>query len=474
MTGERLRLVEPLAGLSLVCDAGMGRPADEQMRTCLVATSFARALGLSEADVAHVFYVALLRHLGCTAYAPEAARLFGDEIANNDAGERTHFADPSDVFGTYLSSILKHVDVADKARIIGISLSGYGMRFSKQLSRANCEVARDASARLGLPPEVQQGLYQAMEWFNGKGGPNGLKGDAIQLAVRVMHVAAQANVFCSLGGPELAVKAVRERAGGYLDPELVAQFLRIGPELLAEMESLDPLAGVVEAEPEPHVLFAREHLATVGQTLGDLVDLKSHYTRGHSGRVADLAEAGARSCGLDAFSTRLAGSMHDLGRVAVSAGVWDKKGRLTSAEWEAVRLHPYHTQRILERSSALLPIAQAAALHHERQDGSGYHRGCTAPQISPEARVIAAADVFAALTEERPHRPPVGEPRAADEMRRGRRDEARGTRVEVGRRRGGRRAGRCRSGRAEEESAAGRVDGSSGGGPAADRSRAVQ
>lgn len=418
MGADRLRLAEPLAGLSLVCDAGMGRPPDEQMRTCLLATSFARHLGLAEARVANVYYTALLRHLGCTAYAPEAANLFGNDVANNDAGERTHFADPKDVFATYLPTILKQVDVIEKARIVGISLSGYGMRFSRQLSRANCEVGRDASARLGLPTEVQQGLYQSMEWFNGKGGPERRKGDEIDLTVRVMHVGAQASVFSAVGGPEFAVEAVKQRAGGYLDPDLVQKFLPIGRELIAEIDSADTLAAVLDAEPQPQQVVTRQRLDEVVQTFGDLVDLKSHYMRGHSSRVADLAEAAATRCGLDPVTTRLAASTHDLGRVAVSAAVWDKKGPLTSTEWEAVRLHAYHSERILERSPVLKPLAGIAGMHHERHDGSGYHRGSKSSEISPQARVLAAADVFAAMTQPRAHRPALTEAQAADEVKR--------------------------------------------------------
>ncbi len=73
-----------------------------------------------------------------------------------------------------------------------------------------------------------------------------------------------------------------------------------------------------------------------------------------------------------------AGMLHDLGRVGVSAGIWDKPGPLTDDEWERVRLHPYLTERVLGRSGAFAPLAMLAALHHERLDGSGYPRGLSA------------------------------------------------------------------------------------------------
>jgi HD-GYP domain-containing protein (c-di-GMP phosphodiesterase class II) len=110
---------------------------------------------------------------------------------------------------------------------------------------------------------------------------------------------------------------------------------------------------------------------------------------------------------------RRAGLVHDLGRVAVENAIWDKPGPLTTSEWERVRLHPYHTARILDRCSALASLVEPTASHHERVDGSGYHRSLSGEALSPGARLLAAADVFAALTAERPHRPASGEEEAA-------------------------------------------------------------
>ncbi len=83
-----------------------------------------------------------------------------------------------------------------------------------------------------------------------------------------------------------------------------------------------------------------------------------------------------------------------------------------------MRLHPYYTERILARPAALARLGAVAALHHERLDGSGYHRGLTASQLPPAARLLAAADVLHALTEPRPHRPARSPQEAADELRR--------------------------------------------------------
>jgi HD-GYP domain-containing protein (c-di-GMP phosphodiesterase class II) len=97
--------------------------------------------------------------------------------------------------------------------------------------------------------------------------------------------------------------------------------------------------------------------------------------------------------------------VHDLGRAVVPSSIWDRPGPLGAADLERVRLHTYWTQRILERSPALSSLAPIASAHHERQDAGGYHRGVSSAGLPVEARLLAAADVFAALTEPRPHRP---------------------------------------------------------------------
>jgi putative nucleotidyltransferase with HDIG domain len=151
-----------------------------------------------------------------------------------------------------------------------------------------------------------------------------------------------------------------------------------------------------------------------------MVDLKLPFTRGHSSGVAALAEAAARGLGLaeaDAVAVRRAGLLHDLGRVAVPNGVWEKPGPLTHGEWEQVRLHPYHSERILACSPVLAPLAPLAGMHHERQDGSGYHRQAAGAMVPLGARLLAAADAYHAMTEVRPHRPALDPAAAAERVR---------------------------------------------------------
>ena len=155
--------------------------------------------------------------------------------------------------------------------------------------------------------------------------------------------------------------------------------------------------------------------------MADFADIKSPYTLGHSPGVAALAAGAARRCGLveaDVTALRRAGLLHDIGRVGVSAGIWGKEGALSEREWEQVRLHSYYTDRVLARPEPLRRLGALASQHHERMDGSGYHRALAGAALSPPARILAAADAYQAMTEPRPHRRALSPEEAESELRR--------------------------------------------------------
>ncbi|MFZ0548524.1 MAG: HD domain-containing phosphohydrolase, partial [Candidatus Promineifilaceae bacterium] len=158
---------------------------------------------------------------------------------------------------------------------------------------------------------------------------------------------------------------------------------------------------------------------TACQAMADFVDIKTPFTIGHSNRVAALAADAAKRLGLpesDVTAVRRAGWLHDLGKTGVSAGIWMKAGPLTEKDWEWIRLHPYYTERILQRPFALSQLGEIAATHHEQLDGSGYYRGLTADSLTPAARILAAANAYQVKLEERPHRQALPPEEAAKEM----------------------------------------------------------
>jgi HD-GYP domain-containing protein (c-di-GMP phosphodiesterase class II) len=402
---QPLRLAELLAGLSLVADAGMGLEPGEAGRAALVSVELA---ALADApDPRDVYYTALLQHVGCTAYAHEAARMLGgDDLAVKRASVHTDFARPGDVARTYLPNLAPSARLATRVAAAGTAALR-AREIVRGYSRANCEVAARTAERIGLGGGVVAGLLDVYEQWDGNGGPRRLRGAAIALPARIVQVAATGALFHGLGGRPGGVEAIRRRAGHALDPGLVELLARHDGEALGVLDDVDdPVRAAVDAEPPPVVMFeAPQALDRICRAFGEVVDIKTPLHHGHCTGVSALAAAAAARSGVPADGVRRAALVHDLGRAAVPNGVWERAGPLTWAEQERVRLHAYHSERVLVRCGPLQPIARLAGSHHERLDGSGYHRGAAAATLGPEERLLAAADVYQALTQHRAHRP---------------------------------------------------------------------
>jgi HD-GYP domain-containing protein (c-di-GMP phosphodiesterase class II) len=421
------RLADLLAGLSLVSDLGFSMPPESAMRRCVVATLLADRLGLGRDQVADVFYTALLQHVGCIGYAHETAVAYGDELAVNAAVTRMDPHRPGDVV-TFVRSVSAGRGPIGLARTAFVT-AVRGDAFGRGFANATCEVGGETARRLGLGDGVQRGLRDAVESWDGSAGARGLRGDDIALPARIAAVAAVAMLGAETGAAAGAADAVRRRAGSELDPQIAAAFVERAAELLGALAERDPRELVLDVEPPPVRTLAPARLSVAAAAIGDVADLKSPYTSGHAAGVARLAVAGAERLGLAAgerSELEVAALLHDVGRVGISNAVWERPGPLTHAGWEQVRLHPYHTERILARSEILQPAASIAGMHHERLDGSGYHRGARARDITMPARILAAADVLDAMTHDRPHRPARSFGAAAAAIR----DEARGGRLD--------------------------------------------
>ncbi|MFI5300824.1 MAG: HD domain-containing phosphohydrolase, partial [Polyangiales bacterium] len=246
------------------------------------------------------------------------------------------------------------------------------------------------------------------ERFDGKGVPHRRAGEALSIASRVLAVAETAAMFLRLpGGEGLARHVLVERSGAQFDPRIVDRYLaRVAP-ICARARADALLVAVLDAEPTPHRTVTEDHLREVALVLADFVDLKSTYTLGHSRHVATIARAAAAIVGLtgdDLDAIEIAGLLHDLGRISVSNAIWDKPGKLDVGEWDKVRAHAQVTERVLSVAAPWRAVARLASSDHERLDGSGYPRGVAPANVGVAARVLAAADMFQALLEPRPHR----------------------------------------------------------------------
>jgi len=390
-----LRLLELLGGLSVATDLGTGAPLEESLKRCVVAVRLARTLGRPDDEVRDILYVALLQHLGCTAYSHEIAAVFGDDVSVIRAQFLTNPARPRELLTTFAPMVAEATG-RSRARTALTAIAS-ARSLDATAPRATCDVARESARRLGLPGSVAEGLSQMMTSWDGSGSP-GVAGEQIPLPTRLLHVASVASIFCLLSGPDRAITEVRRRAGTYLDPSLADL---VTHELLADLPDLDGYDVVLALEPRPHLVTA--DLVGVARVFGDLVDLKSPWLQGHSAAVADLAAAAGERLELDDVPTlRIAGHLHDLGRIGVSSRIWDKAKPLTAAERAQAELHPWHTEQVLSRVPALAAAARIAGQHHECLDGSGYYRAAVAAQLSMPARVLAAADRYRCLVEDRP------------------------------------------------------------------------
>jgi HD-GYP domain-containing protein (c-di-GMP phosphodiesterase class II)/DNA-binding CsgD family transcriptional regulator len=410
---EPVRLAELTAALSLATDVGMGQPLEQAVRTCLIALQLGERAGLSGPERSDVYYVALLRFLGCTADAHDTARLTGgDEIAFRAAVAPVLGGRPRELAARMVPVIGRGRGRVDRARLVAGMLTAGKQRLGEGL-RAHCEVAESLAARLGLTSGVRKALGAAFEQWNGRGLPNGTAGGAIPVAARIVFLARDMELLHRAGGTDALVTAVRDRRGTAYDPALADAVLDQPARLLAALDTTSPWQEVLAQEPRPHLSVPADRVDEVLSVFADYSDLKSPYTVGHSRGVAELASASASN---DPVTLHRAGLVHDLGRGAVPNGIWDKPGPLTDGEWERVRLHAYYTERILERVPALRPLARLAGLHHERLDASGYHRGCSPAEVPAPARVLAAADAYQAMTQPRPHRPPLDADAAARQL----------------------------------------------------------
>jgi HD-GYP domain-containing protein (c-di-GMP phosphodiesterase class II) len=286
---------------------------------------------------------------------------------------------------------------------------------------AGCEVGDALVARLRLSSEVRAALRCTFERWNGQGFPDGVRGDAIPLAMRIVHLTHDMEAIARIRTPADALHAARDRRDRTYDPAVADLFTEHGARWLADLSSVDPWAVVMELEPRPHRLLAGDELDDALTVVADFVDLKSPFMAGHSRRCSSLAEHAGTMLGLDGdrvAALRRAGFVHDLGTTAVPNSIWDKPGPLTTAERDRMRLHPMLTEQMLRRCPGFAEFGALAAAHHEKCDGSGYHRGTRFDPLDPTVGVLVAADIYTGLTADRADRAGVDANDAAVELRR--------------------------------------------------------
>lgn len=408
MTGpDRDRLASLFGALVSSADVASGFHPEKAIRTAIVAARLACAHGLDEAQQSDAYYLALVRFLGCTSFAPEAARFGGgDDIS---VGAVMAFVDPSEPL-QLIGDVLKGLGrgAAPAKRLRGIVELVTTPSAPQHHAETECDVAAALARRIGMPDPIVAAVGDLFERWDGKGHPNGKEGEEIILLSRVIAAADVLELGYSRYGLDAAVDTARKRSGGRFDPAIARTFCAHAPALFDGLGAASAWDVFLDEEPPPHLTVTSALLTRYAEAFARAVDLKSVWTATHSHRVGALAAGAGEAAGIDRPSVeqlRIAGWLHDLGRVAVPNLIWDKPGPLNAAEWEQVRLHAYQTERLLARSPLLASVARIAGGIHERCDGSGYPKSLSAVHLDEATRLLAAADVYCALGEDRPHRP---------------------------------------------------------------------
>ncbi len=347
-----VRLAELVAALSLGVDLGFGQPMEHVLRQCLIALRLADQLKLDDEEKVVVYYTSLLITVGCHSDAHEQAKWFGDDFALKATKYHYETKDPRGA--VEMVGMLGGKGNAPLHRFrVGLEFAISGRKDLSAMITHHATLARTLAGKLGLSARVQQSVGAAYEYWDGKGWPGDLKGDAVPLGARIAGISEYMEVAHRVGGIEAATKMAKKRAGKQFDPD-IAHGLCADPHAVFDgLETTQTWDAVIAAEPALGVRLSDEQFEAALLAVANFVDLKSPYFLGHGQAVADLVHEAGRTMGLnDAELTllRRAGLVHGFGRLGVSNSILDKKGPLGAGEWERIRLQPYLTERMLKQS----------------------------------------------------------------------------------------------------------------------------
>ncbi len=278
---------------------------------------------------------------------------------------------------------------------------------TRSLMQARCERGAEIARMLGLSPATAAAIYALDEHWDGGGHPQALHGDAIPLFARIGCLAQTVEIFWGSEDLEAAVSVADSRRGEWFDPALVDALHAIRDD--ASFWASLRVPDLSDVEPADELISVDgNRLDGIADAFAAVIDAKSPWTYRHSDRTSLIATSIAAELDADTRTLRdlrRAARLHDIGKLAISNLILDKPAQLTPAEFATIKDHPRITQLILERVPGLREVAPLASAHHERLDGSGYPQALDASELTMPMRALAVADVYDALTSERPYRP---------------------------------------------------------------------
>lgn len=405
----QIPLSELVLSLTTALDMTEGQPPEHCIRCCWIGMHLGKRLELAEQDLHDLFFTLLLKDAGCSSNAARICELY----LTDDRAFKKDFK----TVGTSLSSVINFVvRNAGKgeswlSRIsTTIDILKNGADYAQELIKARCSRGADVARELRFSEPVALGIASLDEHWDGQGRPEQLKADQIPLYSRIALIAQVVDVFQVEHDLSAAMNEVKQRSGSWFDPYLVAEIeALIKDQSFVEGLHADCIRQQVMAlgPAQTHVLLDEEYFDCIVSAFGKIVDAKSPFTSGHSQRVGVYSALIAEQLELSQLEctwVKRAALLHDIGKLGVSNQILDKPDKLDADEWLAVQQHAANTEIILEQITPLKSLAKMAASHHEKLDGTGYPRGIAAQDIPLITRIITTADIFDAISAERPYR----------------------------------------------------------------------
>ncbi len=412
---------EIISALSYALDLTEGAVQGHALRSCLLGMRIAAEAKLSSSQTSSLYFALMLKDVGCSSNAGRMCQIVGGDDRAVKAGVKyedwTRPHKPS-MAGLKLlwDNVLPGAGrVAKATRILRIGAAQH--RNNAELIGLRCDRGASIVGKLGMGQAAAQAVRSLDEHWDGSGYPDRVQGEQIPLLARICAVAQHLDVFSSGRGIEAAIATLQKRSGTWFDPEMVRATVSLhGRDALWANCALndspeDTRQAVLDLDAGRRRCLEAHQIDRVCEAFADVVDAKSHFTFRHSMGVAEAAFGIAWQMGLSSERVQLVrrtALLHDIGKLSVSNSILDKAGKLTETEWSAVHQHPGMTRSILERVGPFREMAIIAGEHHEKLDGSGYPNRLLGPELSLESRIIAVADVYGALSEERPYRVGLG------------------------------------------------------------------
>lgn len=418
---KQLELSEILCSLSLAEDLANGNPMETSLRTAWLASFLAKEAGCNSEEIKEASLTTLLRFLGCTSFASDESNFLGDDIYFKRSFATLDPEDKVEIFKTGLRFNPENYS-ENKAWTIG-KLFLFGKNFFNQLATTHCETAILLGSSLKLSPGVILSLGQIFERFDGKGEPGKLKGEEIRVSALIANLTYTFEILRQKFGSEIALGVISKRSGKQFSKELVKLLQKNFPRIEVHYKELSLWEEINSILKELRGASLEECI----YTFADFVDLKSIYTFNHSRKVAKLARKIASIAGLSnelRTQAEYTACLMNIGMVSVPNGILEKKGKLSRLELERVELHPFYTNKILSSCKELRIYSDAAISHHEKLDGTGYHRN--KKELSFFESILSISDSYTALTSDRSYRKAYSEKEATDillsEVNSGKRD----------------------------------------------------